>query len=86
MRRIARKILIVLLVVLPVYLSWVTTTAVPAYRIDQYDPSSINIPANMEDTGSNPVTLILLGTGLLNLAIWGRNQCRKGQTDPGGTG
>lgn len=86
MRHVARKILIVLLVVLPIFLSWVTTTAVPAYRIDSDGPSRINTPANTEDTGANPITLILLGTGLLNLAIWGRNQCRKGQPNPGTTG
>lgn len=86
MRRVARKILIVLLVVLPVFLSWVTTTAVPAYRIDSDGPSGTNPPASTEDTRANPVTLILLGAGLLNLAIWGRNQCRKGQNNPGTMG
>ncbi|MBP2669705.1 MAG: hypothetical protein H6Q80_1907 [Deltaproteobacteria bacterium] len=77
MRHVARKILISLLVILPFSLCWVTTMAVPAYRIHPDNPPDIGSPVESETSGTEATALVLLGAGILSLAIRGRNQCRR---------
>ena len=86
MRPVGRKTLIALLVILLFFLSWFTTMAVSAYRIHSDSPTGIDLPVPTETAGADTITLILLGAGILNLAIWGRNQCRRGSTKPGESG
>ena len=83
MKHVGRKILITSLVILPLFLCWVTTMAVPAYRIHLDTPQTTGIPVNTEASAFEPMTLILLGAGLLNLAIWGRNHYRNGSAKSG---
>jgi len=83
MRHVGRKILIASLVILPFFLCWVTTIAVPAYRVQLDTPRGTDFPVNTEAFAFEPMTLILLGAGLLNLAIWGRNHCRNGSIRSG---
>jgi hypothetical protein len=83
MRHFGRKILITSLVILPFFLCWVTTMAVPAYLTHLDTPPGTDFPANTDASVFEPMTLILLGAGLLNLAIWGRNHCRNGSTKSG---
>ena len=74
MKRAGRTFLVTCFFLLSIFLCWVSAVANPTYLI----PGTEGVPAGggMAD-GDNPGALILLGAGLLNFAVWGRNRCRR---------
>jgi hypothetical protein len=87
MRRAGRNILWAVLVILPFFLSWVTTMAIPANRVHPESPTGIPHPVNTEAVGeaaaAENISLILLGAGILNLAMWGRSRWRRASAKSG---
>lgn len=77
MRRVGRKILVVFLGILPSIFCWVTAAAVPAYWVQSGSSTGTGVPVNTEVIDPDHISLILLGVGILNLAVWGRNLCRR---------
>ena len=87
MRRAGRNVLWAVLVILPFFLSWVTTMAIPANRVHPEPPTGITPPVNTEAVGeaaaAENISLILLGAGIMNLAMWGRSHWRRASAKSG---
>jgi hypothetical protein len=74
MKRWGRRILFVGLILLSVFHCWGGAEATPP---DALQPGEPIAQGNPDAPAGKPTALILLGVGLVNAAIWGRNRIRR---------
>jgi predicted MFS family arabinose efflux permease len=75
MKRWGWNIFFTCLILLSFFLCWVWAAAIPPNP--QQQGESI-VEGNPDTLAGTPTALILLGVGLVNVAIWGRKKCRRG--------